>query len=109
MLTAGGGGTSALSVNASAALNGVYIVCSDRYELTSDIQEAVAIFAGEWDDTVSFLKEAGSSSLQQVFSHWSHTYGWGIVLERVVMLSCLFPATTLIWLSSAPNHSVLWK
>ena len=49
MLTAGGGGTSALSVNASAALNGVYIVCSDGNGLTSDIQEAVAMVAGKWD------------------------------------------------------------
>ena len=45
-LTAGGGGTSALSVNASAALNGVYIVCSDGNKLISDIQEAVAMVAG---------------------------------------------------------------
>ena len=75
MLTAGGGGTSALSVNASAALNGVYIVCSDGNGLTSDIQEAVAIVAGEWD---CYIKKAKSSSLQQVFSHWSHTYGRGM-------------------------------
>ena len=62
MLTAAGGGTSALSGTASAALNGVYIVCSDGNELTSDIQEAVAMVAGEWDDTAI-----------QIFSYWYYS------------------------------------